>query len=113
FLSKEHQQKIGLKGVDFTMEQTWEQAKISNNIYRFTCGISEYGRYRDELENGDYFMLSHRGGDIMYLRAGVHNFVVNNFTTHASRWRFFAIDAGSSQIRSINNNYLRTQGRIM
>lgn len=113
FLSKEHQQKIGRLGVDFTMEQTWEQAKINDSTYRFTCGASEYGRYRDELENGDYFVLSHRGGDIMYLRSDVNNFVVNNLTTHACRGRFFSIDPGSSNIRSINNNYIRTQGRIM
>lgn len=113
FLSQEHQQKIGSKGVDFQMEQSWEQARVNDTTFSFTCGTSEYGRYRDELEDGDYFVLSHRGGDVVFLSSGVDNFVLNNMTTHACRGRFFAIDAGCSNSRLLNNNYLRTQGRIM
>lgn len=113
FLSKEHQQKIGSKGVDFQMQQTLEQARVNDTTFRFTCGTSEYPRYKDELEDGDYFVLSHRGGDVVYLSSGVHNFVLNNMTTHACRGRFFSIDAGCSTSRLLNNNYLRTQERIM
>ncbi|MCP4312684.1 MAG: hypothetical protein GY790_15590 [Bacteroidetes bacterium] len=113
FLSSEHSQKIGLKGVDFEMEETWEQARVNDTTFKFTCGSSEYGRYKDELEDGDYFVLSHRGGDVVFLSSGVDNFVLNNMTTHASRGRYFAIDAGCSNSRCLNNNYLRTQGRIM
>lgn len=113
FLSQEHQQKIGLKGVDFQMQQSWEQARVNDTTFKFTCGTSEYGRYRDELEDGDYFVLSHRGGDVVFLSSGVDNFVLNNMTTHACRGRFFSIDAGCSTSRLLNNNYLRTQGHIM
>ena len=113
FLSKEHQQKIGLMGVDYQMEQSWEQARVNDTTFLFTGGASEYSRYRDELEDGDYFVLSHRGGDVVFLSSGVDNFVLNNMTTHACRGRFFSIDAGCSNSRLLNNNYLRTQGRIM
>lgn len=113
FLDKENQQKIGLKGVHYTMEQTWEEARINETTYRFTCGTSEYGRYRDELSDGDYFVKSERSGDVFFLRSNVTNFVINNITTHASRGRYFAISEGSYNIRSINNKFLRAEGRIM
>ena len=113
FLDKDRQQKIGRKGVRYTMEQTWEEAKINETTYRFTCGNSEYGRYRDELSNGDYFVQSERSGDVFFLRSNVSNFLINNITTLASRGRYFAISAGSKDIRSINNNFLRSQGRIL
>ncbi len=113
FLNREHQQKIGRLGVHFQMEQTWEQARVNDTLFRFTAGSSEYGRYSDELNDGDYFVLSHRGGDIVQLASRVDNFVVNNMTTYASRGRYFAINTGCSNSRCLNNNYLRTQGRIM
>lgn len=113
FLSKDCQQRIGLKGVHFKMEETWEEAKINSSHYRFTCGKSEYGRYKNQLKNGDYFVNSERSGDIVYLKKNVSNFVVNNITTCGARGRFLAVQKGCEYIRNINNNFLRTQGRLM
>ncbi|MEP4534696.1 MAG: right-handed parallel beta-helix repeat-containing protein [Cyclobacteriaceae bacterium] len=113
FLSQEHKQRIGLKGVDYQMQQTWENARQNDTLFGFTCGTSEYGRYRDELRDGDWFVLSHRSGDIISLQSGVSDFVVNGLVTHASRGRFFAIQPGSSGIRCVDNQFLVANGRVM
>lgn len=113
FLNQENRQRIGLKGVDYQMQQTWENARLNDTLFAFTCGTSEYGRYRDELKDGDWFVLSHRSGDIISLQAGVSDFVVNGLVTHASRGRFFAIQPGSSGIRCVDNQFLVANGRVM
>ncbi|MEP1893905.1 MAG: right-handed parallel beta-helix repeat-containing protein, partial [Cyclobacteriaceae bacterium] len=113
FLNQEYKQRIGLKGVDYQMQQTWENARLNDTLFGFTCGTSEYGRYRDELKDGDWFVLSHRSGDIISLQAGVHDFVVSGMVTHASRGRFFAIQPGSSGIRCVDNQFLVANGRVM
>jgi hypothetical protein len=113
FLTKEEKQKIGLKGIRFHMDETWEQARVNDSTFSFTCGTSEYGRYKEDLEDGDYFVLSERAGDIMFLSSNVSNFVVNNLTTYACRGRFFAISERSNNTRCLNNSYLVSQGRIM
>jgi hypothetical protein len=112
FIDKANKQKIGRLGVDFGMDQTWAQAKVNDTLFQFTAGSSEWGRYSQELQDGDYFVSSERAGDIIFLLSGVNNFVVNNMITHASRGRYFATGAGN-YIRCINNSYLCTQGRIM
>lgn len=112
FIDKANKQKIGRLGVDFGMEQTWAEAKVNDTLFQFIAGSSEWGRYSQELQDGDYFVSSERAGDIIFLLSGVSNFVVNNMTTHASRGRYFATGAGN-YIRCINNSYLCTQGRIM
>jgi hypothetical protein len=112
FIDKANKQKIGSMGVDFGMIETWAQAKKNDTTFSFTAGDSEWGRYYQELRDGDYFVSSERAGDIIYLSSGVTNFVVNNMTTHASRGRYFATGTGN-YIRCLNNSYLCTQGRIM
>lgn len=115
FIDQERQQRLGRLGVEYGMVETWEQARIHDTLFQFTAGASEWGRYRDDVKDGDYFVSSHRAGDIIILWAEVNDFVVNNTTSHGCRGRFFIIRQTNrgSYIRCVNNNFLRTQGRIM
>ncbi|MEO9477239.1 MAG: Ig-like domain-containing protein, partial [Cyclobacteriaceae bacterium] len=111
FLTKERKQKIGEKGIAFEMEETWEEARTKDNLFQFTAK-SGFNRYEDELKDGDYFVLSHRAGDIIYLDDNATNVVINGLTTYACRGRWFSCSPGTNA-RLVNNNYLAKEGRFM
>ena len=127
FVDAEHHQRIGLRGVKYTMNETWLQARVVENgktKYEFT-DADEFGLYAGGLKVGDYFVSTKRGGDVVYIDNGVMDVVVNGLTVNGSRGRYFIVHHNQDEedpallvpqsrfIRSINNKFLRTQGRIL
>jgi len=112
FLTGEHRQRIGYKGVGYSAEQTWGEASIGDNKFRFTMSKGEWERYEAELKVGDYAVTGLRGGDVFTAFKGDSDIVLNNCRTQASRSRYFIVRGGNF-MRCIGNQFLRTSGRIM
>ena len=116
FVNAEHHQRIGRQGVEYTMNQTWQGARIgTSDQYYFTeSSQTWWNRYAGELKVGDSFVSTERGGDMIMLFNSVSDFVANNLTVNGSRGRYFIVRQENSEFnRSIGNQFLRTQDRIL
>lgn len=122
FVDAAKQQRVGTK-VSYRTTETWQEARQgTSNVYDFTSQQEETSRdFFKELEIGDYFLSSDRGGDIVLLDYDVHDFVANNLVVEGSRGRYFVVrhDKKNAPLtpstfnRSINNQFLRKEGRIL
>jgi len=117
FLEATSHQKVGDKGTIYRMEDSWRNAKTGPNTYHFTAGNAEWSRYQGELKNGDYFVTSHRGGDLISLFGTNTDTVVNNLMSLSSRGVLFIsrVEPGDPNkwTRSIGNSFLRSANRFM
>jgi hypothetical protein len=116
-LDSNNQQKLAQPGnSSFDTLETWADANQGDGTFDFTAS-SGWSNVEDAISNGDYFVsapVPDRGANVFYLYNGVEDFVVNNVTTYACRGGFCAARTKTClYVRLINNNILRTGGRIM
>lgn len=111
FVDSMNLQRVGTQGTHYEMENTWEHARTGPHTFLFH-GSTRVARFDDELQVGDYAISSGRGGDAFILFNNVSDFVANDVTVNGCRSRYFILRKNVSWARCINNDFLRTDGRL-
>ena len=111
FVDVENNQRIGNQGVAYPMNHSWQESALGDGRFRFQVG--QWNRFGDELKIGAWAVTSSRGGDAFIAFNNCEDIVVNNCRVEGCRGRYFIVKHPQPNIRCINNQFVRTGGRIM
>ncbi len=95
-----------------SVNETWEQAKLSANTYRFTPTANKSVFY-NELATNDWWVAMYRGGDLFYCFNQCADLVINNVTSKACRGRAVIPRDSCDRLRVVNNQFLCTGNRAV
>lgn len=111
FLDAENNQRIGSKGVSYPIEKSWAESARGDGM--FDLKLTSWGRFEKELKVGCWAVTSHRGGDAFNNFNGCEDVVINNCRVEGCRGRYFIVKHVQPFIRCINNQFVRSGGRVM